>query len=163
MDEHQISGSARILKDNEGRLINILGRVSHLRLFFPSFLRLFFLFLLSRFLFTPCSPRRDGAFALRRLVRQIAIATASLITGFCVLAPRLPRPRPHRRAARKICTRTYPRDGRDDRPPVLPTHARMISGPAMSCRIYSLTLDTVPSIQRHFSERSSRATIARRE
>lgn len=108
-----MSGSTRILKDNEGCRINILG-ISHLRLLFFSFSP--FLFLLSHSAFF--ATRRS--FCRRRLVRQITIATASLITGFCVLARRPPRSRS--RGEHKICTRAYPRDGRDDRPPV-PAHS----------------------------------------
>lgn len=90
---------------------------------------------------------RKAAFRRRRLVRQIAIATASLITGFCVLARRPPRPRPRR-------TERFARE------PTLGTVVTVVhrycpltpgrSPAAMSCRTYSLTLDTVPSIQRHF-------------
>lgn len=133
MDEHQVSGSARILKDNEERLINILGRVSHLRLFFSPFPRLFLLFLLSRS-YSACSP----VFPATRRSFCLAAARApdcnrNGFVNYRILRPRAtsaaPSTEPPRRAARKICTRTYPRDGRDDRPPVLPTHARTISGP----------------------------------
>jgi len=97
----------------------------------------------------PCLLREDDAgdraFGLRRLVRQIAIATASLITGSRVLDATF-HPRVPRRTEGSHASGT---------PGMVVTRSAhscpAISDRAVSCRTCSLTLDTVRSIQRDFS------------
>lgn len=85
-------------------------------------------------LFTPRSSRRD-----KELSPTAARAPDCNRNSF--VNYRILRPRATSAAPSNVGFAREPRDGRDDRPPVLPTQART----------YSLTLDTVPSIQRYFS------------
>lgn len=145
------SGSARILKDNEGCRINILGRTPHLRL--PS---------------SPFSPYLSFALAhpafpaTRRDESELSPAAArapdcnrNSFVNYRILRPRAtsaaPSTAPNVGFAREHTLGTVVTVVHRYCP-LMPGRSRA----AVSCRTYSLTLDTVPSIQRHFSEALAR-------
>lgn len=125
--QRRASGNARILGDNEGCRINILGTLLPLSLFSsPSFS-------CSTPLVFSMTTTTELTLRSRRLVRQIVIATASLITGFCVLVPT-----PNGGFAREGILGTVVT--------IVHRYCPVIPGDlgasSMSCRTYSLTLDT---------------------
>ena len=148
---------ARILKDNEGCRINILGCVSYLRLSLS-----LSLFLRSFLLFCSCSfrvPRDDTK--LQPAAARAPDCNRNSFVNYWILRPRATFAAPstalnvgfaREHTLRTVVTIVH------QYCPLMPGRSQTV----VSCRTYSLTLDTVPSIQRHFSETPPRSRAMNR-